>query len=93
LGGDTDTVAAIAGAICGANLGADGIPAEWIDRLADWPRTVRWMDELARVLSTVTAERHAVAPPNMRWLATFPRNCVFAAIVLCLGLRRLLPPY
>ena len=43
LGGDTDSVAAITGAICGAHLGSDGIPIEWIERLAEWPRTTKWM--------------------------------------------------
>jgi ADP-ribosylglycohydrolase len=30
LRGDTDTVAAMAGAICGAFAGADALPAEWV---------------------------------------------------------------
>jgi ADP-ribosylglycohydrolase len=39
-GGDTDTVAAITGGICGAEVGEAGIPAEWINRIRDWPRSV-----------------------------------------------------
>jgi len=31
LGGDTDTIASMAGAIAGAWYGIDCIPAEWID--------------------------------------------------------------
>jgi ADP-ribosyl-[dinitrogen reductase] hydrolase len=35
LGGDTDTNAAVAGALLGARHGLDGIPGPWVDRLAD----------------------------------------------------------
>jgi hypothetical protein len=35
LGGDTDTNAAVAGALLGAAHGVDAIPKEWLDRLAD----------------------------------------------------------
>jgi ADP-ribosyl-[dinitrogen reductase] hydrolase len=35
LGGDTDTNAAVAGALLGAARGIDAIPKEWLDRLAD----------------------------------------------------------
>lgn len=34
LGGDADTVAAIAGQIAGAHYGASGIPSRWLERLA-----------------------------------------------------------
>jgi ADP-ribosylglycohydrolase len=93
LGGDTDSVAAIAGAICAANLGVDAIPTEWIARLREWPRPVEWMIELSKALCTTVSHRAATKPPSMRWLASVPRNCVFAAVVIGLGFRRLLPPY
>jgi ADP-ribosyl-[dinitrogen reductase] hydrolase len=35
LGGDTDTNAAVAGALLGALHGRDGLPARWVDRLAE----------------------------------------------------------
>jgi ADP-ribosylglycohydrolase len=35
LGGDSDTNAAVAGALLGALHGARGIPADWLDRLAE----------------------------------------------------------
>jgi ADP-ribosyl-[dinitrogen reductase] hydrolase len=35
LGGDTDTNGAVAGALLGAAVGRDGLPAAWVDRLAD----------------------------------------------------------
>ena len=34
-GGDTDTVAAITGALCGAHYGLEGIPKEYIDQVED----------------------------------------------------------
>ena len=33
LGGDTDTIASMAGAISGAHLGIDALPLEWLDHL------------------------------------------------------------
>jgi ADP-ribosylglycohydrolase len=34
LGGDTDTVAAVAGGLAGMYYGVDSIPSEWLDKLA-----------------------------------------------------------
>ncbi len=86
-------MAAIAGAICGANSGADAIPAHWIGRLREWPRTVEWMTELAKAVSTIVSQEAATKSPSMCWLASVPRNLVFATVVLSLGFRRLFPPY
>lgn len=36
-GGDTDTVAAIAGQLLGARWGASAVPSEWVDVLHGWP--------------------------------------------------------
>jgi poly(ADP-ribose) glycohydrolase ARH3 len=38
LGGDTDTIAGMVGAIVGAHAGEKGLPSEWIDQLEDGPR-------------------------------------------------------
>jgi ADP-ribosylglycohydrolase len=93
LGGDTDSVAAITGAIAGANLGASAIPIEWVNRLRDWPRNVAWLERVAASIAENSLGERRVEPPPMYWLATLPRNAVFAVIVLGLGFRRLLPPY
>jgi hypothetical protein len=93
LGGDTDTVGAITGAISGANLGFTAIPREWIAKLAEWPRTVAWMEELAATLTENLCGQQFRSPPPMRWPATLIRNVAFASIVLGIGFRRLLPPY
>jgi ADP-ribosyl-[dinitrogen reductase] hydrolase len=93
LGGDTDSVAAITGAIAGANLGSAAIPQDWLARLKEWPRSVAWMEQLALVLADNLSGKRTASPPSMRWLATLPRNVAFALVVLALGFRRLLPPY
>jgi poly(ADP-ribose) glycohydrolase ARH3 len=38
LGGDTDTIAGMVGAIVGAHVGEKGLPIEWIEQLEDGPR-------------------------------------------------------
>jgi poly(ADP-ribose) glycohydrolase ARH3 len=47
LGGDTDTLAAMAGAISGAYLGTTAIPRELIDRLEQSPKGRTYLLELA----------------------------------------------
>jgi poly(ADP-ribose) glycohydrolase ARH3 len=47
LGGDTDTVAAMAGAISGAACGASSIPARWLSALEDGDRGRTHVEELA----------------------------------------------
>jgi ADP-ribosylglycohydrolase len=93
LGGDTDSVGAIAGAICGANLGYDKLPEDWLDCLSECPRGIEWMQQLAKALANIPAGNGQATPPSMHWLGIIPRNVMFAAIVLGIGFRRLLPPY
>ncbi|MBC8391030.1 MAG: ADP-ribosylglycohydrolase family protein [Deltaproteobacteria bacterium] len=92
-GGDTDTTAAILGGIIGAGVGKEDIPGEWLDRLWEWPRTVKWMEKLAKQLkSSLDGESHqkAVTVP-------FPlivvRNLIFTIVILMHGFRRMFPPY
>lgn len=49
-GGDTDTIAAMAGAIAGARFGAEAIPQRWLDELEDGPRGRSYVEDLARQL-------------------------------------------
>lgn len=87
-GGDTDTVGAISGAMAGAVSGEQGIPAEWLDGIADWPRGV--------ALLRAVADRLAAGqkgPVRYFWPVALPRNLLFLVIVLLHGFRRLLPPY
>ncbi len=87
-GGDTDTVAAIVGALAGCETGVEGIPAEWRKGLADWPRSPRLLERLAEELSSPSGK-----PVRWCWPGILPRNLFFLAVVLAHGFRRSLPPY
>lgn len=52
LGGDTDTNAAVAGALVGALVGEGGLPGEWLERLRD--------------RETISAEAEALVPQATR---------------------------
>jgi ADP-ribosyl-[dinitrogen reductase] hydrolase len=87
-GGDTDTVAAIAGGICGAEVGEDGIPQPWIDGICDWPRSVKYIRTVAAALNALPNQ---LPVPRLSCLGVLLRNAVFLIIVLSHGLRRLIP--
>jgi len=87
-GGDTDTVAAITGGICGAEIGEAGIPHEWIDGICDWPRSVAHIREVAAAMADSSKPM-----PRVFWPWVLLRNIAFLAVVLLHGFRRLLPPY
>jgi ADP-ribosylglycohydrolase len=92
-GGDADTTAAIVGGIVGAGVGRNGIPAEWLNGILEYPRTVGWMTTLGeRLAETVAADAPGKVPPYF-WPAIIPRNALFLATLLVHGLRRMLPPY
>ncbi len=96
LGGDTDTTAAIVGALAGATVGASRMPEEWTEGLVEWPRSVPWMKRLASRLARACPENGSgtsSGPLALFWPALVPRNVFFLAIVLAHGFRRLLPPY
>ena len=93
LGGDTDTTAAIVGALVGATAGASAIPADWIAGVMEYPRSVTCMSRLAICLGRSLAGFHDVKPLSLNWIAIIPRNIFFLVVVLVHGLRRLLPPY
>ncbi len=90
-GGDTDTLAAAVGGIVGAATGSAAIPPHWLNDLWEYPRTVKWMRQLARVLTGDLDRPVRQVPVNVP--AVVIRNVCFLLIVLCHGLRRLAPPY
>lgn len=92
-GGDTDTTAAITGAIVGSGVGKDGIPAEWLGALAEWPRTVEWIEQLAEQLAVQQETQTPQKPLGLPVLPLMGRNLLFTTVVLAHGFRRLLPPY
>jgi ADP-ribosylglycohydrolase len=86
-GGDTDTVAAIVGALAGAALGPRSIPPEWTRDLLEWPRSPAWLSALAQRLAD------GGAPLPLFWPGLLPRSLFQIAVVLLHGFRRLGPPY
>ena len=88
LGGDTDTVGAIVGALAGVRFGPEAIPGDWLDGLWDWPV------DRARLESTAEALAAGAPAPGLPFLPQLLRNLVvFTPVVLLHALRRLLPPW
>ena len=48
LGGDTDTIGAMAGALAGAYWGVDALPAHWLGRLENEPHGKDYVLQLCR---------------------------------------------
>jgi ADP-ribosylglycohydrolase len=92
-GGDTDTTAAIVGAIVGSGVGPAGIPIEWLERLWEWPRSAAWMGRLAEAAARATTTGVPTPPPRSRPIIGLARNAVFLTVVLGHLVRRMLPPY
>jgi len=92
-GGDADTTAAIVGGIVGASVRASGIPAPWLAKLIEYPRSSAWMKHLGRATARATAEHKKDSVPGIFWPFIPIRNLFFLCVVLFHGFRRLLPPY
>ena len=89
-GGDTDSTAAITGAIVGAGTGPRGIPASWLAGIVEWPRGVGWMrrccDDAGAATGGAPSRRLELA-----WLPwTLARNLAMFVVVLYVLLRRTL---
>jgi len=87
LGGDTDTVAAIAGSLAGISCGREGIPDDWVAGMIERPHGVGYISKLADTLDSGSASN-----TRFSWFL-FPRGILFTVIVLSHGFRRLFPPY
>lgn len=92
-GGDTDTTAAILGAIVGARVGKGGIPDAWLRGIIEWPRSVAWMERLGQAARRAVEDEADVPSPAYFVPGILARNACFLAVVLAHGFRRLLPPY
>jgi len=92
-GGDTDTTAAILGAIVGAHVGKEGIPAAWLDKILEWPCSVQYLSRLAHELYLVSTGAEGAKPQSLPFPSSPLRNLPFMLLVLLHGFRRLLPPY
>jgi poly(ADP-ribose) glycohydrolase ARH3 len=62
LGGDTDTIAGMVGAIVGAHVGEKGLPVEWIEQLEDGPRGRSFARRLADRLFETRWKIHGATP-------------------------------
>jgi ADP-ribosylglycohydrolase len=93
LGGDTDTVGAIAGALCGASAGASSIPTALRGGITDWPITTRHLVAVARRLARAANGEHIAPEPMLARFAMPLRNLLVSMIVVAHIIRRLLPPY
>jgi ADP-ribosyl-[dinitrogen reductase] hydrolase len=99
LGGDADSTGAIVGALAGATAGASSIPANWVDGIKDWPRSVAWMKKLGERLANVfdpekpLPSSSVAGPLALFWPAIPVRNVLFLGVALAHGFRRMLPPY
>ncbi len=92
-GGDTDTTAAIAGALAGTDVGIAGIPEEWRIGICEWPRTLSVLDQLATHLAEACESGNPQPAVRYFWPGLALRNGLFALVVLAHGFRRLLPPF
>ncbi|QJE96526.1 ADP-ribosylglycohydrolase family protein [Luteolibacter luteus] len=79
-GGDTDTVAFIAGSLAGVDCGVEGMPLDWVEGLRDYPLN-------AQALQRTETLRY----PN--WPGSLFRNSFFFAVVVGHIFRRFFPPY
>lgn len=93
LGGDSDTTAAIFGGICGAAVGVEGIPQDWLDGIIEFPRSAAWVRSLAQALHRCSVSKDAAASPSLAWPLIPLRNLFFVCLVLLHEARRALPPY
>ncbi len=59
LGGDTDTIATMAAAICGAHVGFDAVPKRWLERCEDHEKRVKLAEKLYAMY-----KRHKNAKPK-----------------------------
>lgn len=92
-GGDTDTTAAITGAIIGSSVGIQGIPQDWQNALWDWPRSKMWIKQLGETLYVSLRHDSFQKAVQINFFKAFLRNVFFLVIVLTHGFRRILPPY
>ena len=85
-GGDTDSIAAIVGAWCGARHGTAWIPQDHLTAMHDGPFGPTHLRALARDVSERRGLTARYSP-----LAAMARNLALYPVVLAHGFRRLIP--
>ncbi|MEM6884648.1 MAG: ADP-ribosylglycohydrolase family protein [Verrucomicrobiota bacterium] len=86
-GGDTDTTAAIAGALAAIR---GEIPETWLTGLRDYPISVSCLEKIG-YQADQAAKGEIVYPLSLAWWFLPIRNLCFFLIVLVHGFRRLIP--
>ncbi len=91
LGGDTDSVGAIAGGLVGAHIGKSNLPKELVKQLADWPHDRDWIHDMSlRLTSWPHGVDDILTAPGLRSrpFSQLLRNVLrWPLILLHLGLR------
>jgi ADP-ribosylglycohydrolase len=90
-GGDTDSTAALVGAL----YGADGtpMPDDWASRVRDWPRSLEWIGRVGSAAAASAESGRPAAPPSTPPGACVARNVLLLGLVVGHIARRALPPY
>ena len=92
LGGDTDSIAALVGAMRSVIPG-QYLPSAWLEQWKDWPRSEKWMETVEESAKKAARTGQPIQAPDVSWWACLIRNVVMWVRVLGHGVRRLLPPY
>lgn len=89
-GGDSDTTAAILGALMGMSIDSSkDIPKEWLDGIHNAPMSVNKLVQMSEAVNN----QNIAQIPKISWGLQLFKNIGLLAIVLLHGFRRLLPPY
>lgn len=93
-GGDTDTNAAIAGALCGITADFGSMPNQWLLGIKDQPLSLSYLEKLSSALADKKLNMNKKFKPyRLNMILISLRNIIFLLIILTHGIRRLLPPY
>ncbi len=92
-GGDTDTVAAIAGSLAGAYVGYDNIPKKLGKKIIDHPFSYKRLSLLAIDLEQPPSNAENQPWLGIRWILMPFRNLILVLLILLHSLRRMGPPY
>lgn len=92
-GGDTDSTAAIGGAIAGAGLGPAGLDKDWVIGIWDLTKSPARTTALAAAITDAMESGVATKPPRTSLFFDLISNGLFLLAVMVHVLRRALPPY
>jgi hypothetical protein len=84
-------VGAIVGALAGAHVGKVRIPEDWVEPIAEWPRTIGLLKEVGERLAAQKEARHVLGEVGYFWPVLPLRNVFFLIVVLVHGFRRMVP--